>query len=54
MKFLKFLVLLLLLPVFGFTQTKHRFSLGKQEFLLDGKPFQIISGEMHPARMPEE
>ncbi len=33
---------------------KHTFALGGEEFLLDGKPFQIISGEMHPARMPEE
>ncbi len=33
---------------------KHTFSLGKNDFLLDGKPFQIISGEMHPARIPVE
>jgi beta-galactosidase len=32
----------------------HRFALGKTDFLLDGKPFQIISGEMHPARIPKE
>ena len=32
----------------------HSFSLSKTEFLLDGKPFQIISGEMHPARIPVE
>src|SRR5579859_453067 len=32
----------------------HHFSLGKTDFLLDGKPFQIISGEMHPARIPRE
>lgn len=30
----------------------HIFSLGKTQFLLDGKPLQIISGEMHPARIP--
>jgi beta-galactosidase len=35
-------------------QQKHIFSFGKDEFLLDGKPFQIISGEMHPARIPKE
>jgi beta-galactosidase len=35
-------------------QAGHRFSLGKTDFLLDGKPFQIISGEMHPARIPRE
>lgn len=32
----------------------HVFSLGKSEFLLDGKPYQLISGEMHPARIPKE
>ncbi len=30
----------------------HQFTLGKEDFLLDGKPFQMISGEMHPARIP--
>jgi len=35
-------------------QDKHIFSLGKSDFLLDGKPFQIVSGEMHPARIPRE
>ena len=33
---------------------KHTFTLGTSDFILDGKPFQIISGEMHPARIPEE
>lgn len=33
---------------------KHTFSLGKNDFLLDGRPLQIISGEMHPARIPHE
>lgn len=33
---------------------KHSFTLSKTEFLLDGKPFQIISGEIHPARVPVE
>lgn len=33
-------------------QQKHVFSFSKDEFQLDGKPFQIISGEMHPARIP--
>jgi len=32
----------------------HTFALGPDVFLLDGKPFQIISGEMHPARIPAE
>lgn len=34
--------------------TYHSFKLSKSDFLLDGKPFQIISGEMHPARIPVE
>ncbi|MDF1560672.1 MAG: beta-galactosidase [Bacteroidales bacterium] len=33
---------------------RHTFALGGKEFLLDGKPFQIISGEMHPGRIPAE
>jgi beta-galactosidase len=38
----------------SFAQQKHIFSFGKDEFLLDGKPFEVISGEMHPARIPKE
>lgn len=33
---------------------KHTFKIGEGDFLLDGKPFQIISGEMHFARIPRE
>lgn len=47
----------MLLVIFSFgvvnAQQKHVFSLSKSDFLLDGKPFQIISGEMHPARIPK-
>lgn len=32
----------------------HTFRLGENQFWLDEKPFQIISGEMHPARVPAE
>jgi beta-galactosidase len=35
-------------------KSKHTFKLGTSEFLLDGEPFQIISGELHPARIPAE
>ena len=45
----------ILLTASGFSQkqkAKHTFALGTSEFLLDGNPFQIISGEMHPARIP--
>ncbi|MBS1576094.1 MAG: beta-galactosidase [Bacteroidetes bacterium] len=38
----------------SFSQVKHTFSLGKEDFLLDGKPFQLICGELHPARIPKE
>lgn len=35
----------------------HSFTFGgpdNSEFLLDGKPFQIIGGEIHPARVPHQ
>ena len=35
-------------------QSKHEFALGDSAFLLDGKPFQIISGEMHYPRIPRD
>jgi beta-galactosidase len=45
---------LLLVSTFVSAQQTHSFTLGNDDFLLDGKPFQIISGEMHPARIPVE
>ncbi len=51
------LLIVILLTVTAFSQrqkAKHTFSLGTSEFILDGTPFQIISGEMHPARIPAE
>jgi beta-galactosidase len=48
-------VILLTMPLQGQKlKPKHTFSLGPTEFILDGKPFQIISGELHPARIPEQ
>ncbi|GGG91529.1 glycoside hydrolase family 35 protein [Pedobacter zeae] len=41
------------LSAFG-QQAKHTFKLGEKDFLLDGKPFQIISGELHYPRVPKE
>jgi len=35
-------------------KSQHTFSLGDSVFLLDGKPFQMISGEMHYPRIPRE
>ena len=37
-----------------YAQPTHRFRLSPQNFMLDGKAFQIISGEMHPSRIPKE
>jgi beta-galactosidase len=57
MKFIKLLFLsVLLLATVGARaqQGKHTFALGDTAFLLDGKPLQIISGEMHYTRVPRE
>ena len=32
----------------------HTFTVGGTGFLLDGKPFRVISGEMHYPRIPRE
>jgi beta-galactosidase len=32
----------------------HSFAIGINDFLLDGKPFQILCGEIHAARVPRE
>lgn len=46
-------LLVLLMPLWGRSQQKpHSFQIEKSNFMLDGKPFQVISGEMHPARIP--
>jgi len=36
------------------TAPKHTFRVEGGKYLLDGKPFQIIAGEMHYARIPRE
>lgn len=51
--------LLLVIPFAGFTQKKNEtqkitFALGTDDFLLNGKPFQIRAGEIHPNRVPRE
>jgi beta-galactosidase len=35
-------------------RSQHIFTLGDNSFLLDGKPFQMISGEIHYPRVPRE
>jgi len=49
-----FSALLLVSVTAGAQKGKHTFSFSNSDFLLDGEPFQIISGEMHPARIPAE
>jgi beta-galactosidase len=49
-----FFLLLLSVNTFAAESARHTFSLGGRDFLLDDKPFQIISGELHPARIPRE
>ena len=39
---------------FAGEKTKHTFEIGKEQFMLDGKPFQIRCGEIHFARVPRE
>ncbi|SEO07740.1 beta-galactosidase [Mucilaginibacter gossypiicola] len=46
------LLCMLFFSAHGTAQTRHTFEIGKHDFFLDGKPFQIISGEMHYARVP--
>src|SRR5215831_6689249 len=42
------------ITIISLAQPKHVFSYTPADFLMDSKPFQIISGEMHPARIPKE
>src|SRR5574340_318979 len=55
-RYFSFITLALLLTFLNVDaqKAKHSFTLGSTDFLLDGNPFQIISGEMHPARIPAE
>ncbi|MFB6456677.1 glycoside hydrolase family 35 protein [Chitinophaga sp. Hz27] len=52
---MKKMLLLCSMLLAGFmSQAQHTFELGDSTFLLDGKPFQMISGEMHYQRIPRE
>jgi beta-galactosidase len=54
-RFILALLTVILLTTALFSQKqkpRHTFSLGTTDFLLDGNSFQIISGEMHPSRIP--
>ena len=49
-----FTVLLIVLTAGSSFAQKHSFTVNDSAFLLDGRPFQIISGEMHYPRIPRE
>lgn len=52
-KLLLFSSLMALLSVSSFSQeAKHSFTVQNGNFVYDGKPVQIYSGEIHPARVP--
>jgi len=47
-----FLAASLFIALAGLPLAAATFTIGDKNFLLDGKPFQIKAGEMHPARVP--
>jgi beta-galactosidase len=47
-------LLAILLLHFSLKAQQHTFTLSDSAFVLDGKPFQMISGEMHYPRVPRE
>ncbi|SFW46561.1 glycoside hydrolase family 35 protein [Chitinophaga sancti] len=48
------IIALMALWIQGMGQSQHTFALGDSAFLLDGHPFQMISGEIHYPRVPRE
>lgn len=54
MKNIIFLLTFFLLSSQAFSQPKNTFKFSTDQFLLNGKPFQMISGEIHPSRVPRE
>lgn len=54
MKNILSVIIIFIISIEASSQQKHNFSFNHSEFLLDGKPFKIISGELHPARIPKE
>src|SRR6201992_607024 len=49
---LLFLTITIFVDIVSAQKGKHTFALGDSTFLLDNKPFQLISGEMHCIRIP--
>lgn len=54
MKKLVFVLVLFMAGIAPLEARAHTFEFSGNQFLLDGKPFQIISGEMHFARIPRQ
>src|SRR6201985_3683916 len=55
MKKARILFFSLIITTISFAQkATHKFTLADSTFMLDGKPLQIISGEMHCTRIPRE
>jgi len=48
------IIALMALWIQGMGQSQHSFALDDSAFLLDGHPFQMISGEIHYPRVPRE
>jgi len=46
------ILMLCAMGIWAGAQQKHTLQVSGQQFLLDGKPFQIISGSMHYTRIP--
>ena len=49
---LLFCVLSFALPSFSQQSSTHTFGVANGQFVLDGKPFRVVSGEMHYPRIP--
>lgn len=56
MRFKTILFFVLIILLFGTLSSSkaQKFKTEKDQFILDGKQFQMISGEIHPARIPKE
>lgn len=49
-----FFILLFVFSIGSFSQKKHTFEIKNGDFVYDGKPVRIISGEMHYPRIPHQ
>ncbi len=49
-----FFILLFVFSISSFSQKKHTFEIKNGDFVYDGKPIRIISGEMHYPRIPHQ